>query len=97
MDTRKNGQQGRADQLLGRKRLGIEVQDHYQQGLSPIWTERMRAKRNEANEQVEPTETNPEDQPEPAMMNTEDETETENVTGIRIGHGLIARGRSDVL
>lgn len=97
MDTRRKGRQDRADQLLGRKRPGIEVRSHYQQGLSPIWIERMRAKRNEANEQVEPTETNPEDQSEPTTMNLEEEIGIGSVTEIQIGRELIARGRSDEL
>lgn len=97
MGTRKRGRQDRADQLRGRKRLGIEVQSRYQQGPSPIWTERMRAKRNEANEQVEPTETNPEDQSEPTTMSIEEGIGIGNATEIQIGRGLIARGRSDEL
>jgi hypothetical protein len=57
----------------------------------------MRAKRNEANEQVEPTETNPEDQSEPTTMNLEEEIGIGSVTEIQIGRELIARGRSDEL
>lgn len=57
----------------------------------------MRAKRNEANEQVEPTETNPEDQSEPPTMKLEEEIGIGNVTEIQIGRGLIAKGRSDEL
>lgn len=59
----------------------------------------MRAKRNEANEPVEPTETNPEDQSEPTTMSIEEGIGIGigNATEIQIGRELIARGRSDEL